>query len=107
MTVIATVFLIEGFDLDATVIVVVPAALAVTKPELVDTVAVAVLLDVKVTLWSALEGVTVALILYVSPTVKVLEVSVTLTPVGSVANVVTESSALSGDGSPVLGIART
>ncbi|ASS63688.1 hypothetical protein SRCM100730_03973 [Bacillus velezensis] len=106
MTVIATVFLIEGFDLDATVIVVVPAALAVTKPEL-DTVAVAVLLDVKVTLWSALEGVTVALILYVSPTVKVLEVSVTLTPVGSVANVVTESSALSGDGSPVLGIART
>ncbi len=106
MTVIATVFLTEGFDLDATVIVVVPAALAVTKPEL-DTVAVAVLLDVKVTLWSALEGVTVALILYVSPTVKVLEVSVTLTPVGSVANVVTESSALSGDGSPVLGIART
>ncbi len=106
MTVIATVFLTEGFDLDATVIVVVPAALAVTKPEL-DTVAVAVLLDVKVTLWSALEGVTVALILYVSPTVKVLEVSVTLTPVGSVANVVTESSALSGDGSPALGIART
>lgn len=106
MTVIATVFLTEGFDLDATVIVVVPAALAVTKLEL-DTVAVAVLLDVKVTLWSALEGVTVALILYVSPTVKVLEVSVTLTPVGSVANVVTESSALSGDGSPVLGIART
>lgn len=106
MTVIATVFLTEGFDLDATVIVVVPAALAVTKPEL-DTVAAAALLDVKVTLWSALEGVTVALILYVSPTVKVLEVSVTLTPVGSVANVVTESSALSGDGSPVLGIART
>lgn len=63
------------------VIVAVPADLAVTKPE-EETVATEVLLDDQVTdLFVALEGVTVAVSVWVSPTVMDRDVSLRVTPV--------------------------
>ena len=64
-----------------TVLVAVPAAFAVTTPD-VDTVAIDVLLDDQVTdLSVALEGVTVAVSVCVSSTVMGKDVLLRLTPV--------------------------
>jgi hypothetical protein len=65
---------------EVAVIVAVPAATAVTTPEL-ETVATKVLEDFQVTLWSAVEGRTVAVSVVVPPTARATEEVSTVTEV--------------------------